>query len=300
MSKKITVVELFRSYNGEGLHINGRLESAIWVRIAKCPFTCKGFNNPHKLDTETNEGLGFDPTQLKTLDEMPEIKAGCDSIYAWDDRFKHLWKDYTVDEMAQHLVSLLPDQAKGWVHEKTKQRYGLTLTGGEPTLTMKFWVEALFHPLLDGLRTVTFETNCAVPLMAKHMAELRRWCEAKPGRKIVWSNSPKLSISGEPWEKAIVPTNALVQRLVGEGNFIQYFKFVVEPTEASFNEVERAMAEYHASGIPEDVEVCVMPVGGLLEQQQAIDKKVSDMAMERGYHMSWRSHIYAYGAKPGV
>lgn len=296
---KITVVELFRSFNGEGLHINGRLESAIWVRVAKCPFTCRAFNNPNNVDTETNEGLGFDPTTLTSLAEMPEITVGCDSIYAWDDRFKHLWKSYEVGDLAKALVAMLPDGAKNWQHPVSKQRYGLTLTGGEPTLVMKAIVELLVQPELDNLRTVTFETNCAVPLMPKHMMALREWCEKVPGRQIIWSNSPKLSISGEPWEKAIVPTNALMQRLVGEGNFKQYFKFVVDATEESFAEVRRAMAEYHASGIPEDVEVCVMPCGGTLEQQQQIDTKVSDMAMERGYHLSWRAHIYSYGAIPG-
>lgn len=297
---KITVVETFRSYNGEGLHINGRLESAIWVRVAKCPFTCGSFNNPNNRNTLTNEGLGFDPTTFDSLADLPEIVVGCDSIYAWDDRFKHLWKTYEIDELAQHLVTLLPAGCENWQHPITKQRYGLTLTGGEPTSVMKAIVELIFHPALNGLRTITFETNCAVPLMPKHMLLLKNWCESVPGRQIIWSNSPKLSISGEPWEKAIVPINALHQRLVGEGNFKQYFKFVVDATEESFSEVARAMSEYHASGIPEDVEVVCMPMGGTLDQQQSIDKRVSDMCMERGYHLSWRSHIYAYGAKPGV
>lgn len=297
---KITVVETFRSYNGEGLHINGRLESAIWVRVAKCPFTCAAFNNPNKRDTLTNEGLGFDPTQLTNLNDTPEIEVGCDSIYAWDDRFKHLWKDYQVEDLSKHLITLLPAGCENWQHPVTHQHYGLTLTGGEPTSVMKAILQLIIQPELDNLRTITIETNCAVPLMPKHMLALREWCEKVPGRQIVWSNSPKLSISGEPWDKAIVPTNALMQRMVGEGNFKQYFKFVVEPNNASFDEVARAMDEYHASGIPANIEVCVMPCGGTLEQQQAIDTQVSDMAMLRGYHLSWRSHIYAYGAKPGV
>lgn len=297
---KITVVETFRSPNGEGLHINGRLESTIWIRVAKCPFTCAAFNNPTNRDTLTNEGLGFDPTQLQSLNEMPEIEVGCDSIYAWDDRFKHLWTTYETADLAKHIVTLLPPGCENWQHPKTKQRYGLTLTGGEPTSVMKAIVEFIKEPELANLRTITFETNCAVPLMEKHMLALREWCEAVPGRQIIWSNSPKLSVSGEPWEKAIVPRNALMQRVVGEGNFKQFFKFVVEPTEESFAEVERAMAEYHAGGIPEDVEVCLMPVGGMLEQQQEIDAQVTMMAIERGYHISWRAHVYVFGAKPGV
>lgn len=295
---KITVVELFKNYNGEGLHINGRLESAIWIRVAKCPFTCKKFNNPLNFDTETNAGLGFDPTKLKSLDDMPEIQVGCDSIYAWDDRFKHLWKTYDVADLATELISMLPTKAKNWQHEITKQNYGITYTGGEPTSVMKAILELLNQPQLNNLKTITFETNCAVPLMPIHMHKLSQWCNQLEGRQVIWSNSPKLSISGEPWEKAIRPDVALAQRLVS--NFKQYFKFVVAPTVESLQEVQRAMQEYHLAGIPSDVEVCLMPMGGTLEQQKEIDKKVSDMAMENGYHLSWRSHIYAYGAKPGV
>lgn len=297
---KITIVETFRSFNGEGLHINGRLESAIWMRVAKCPFTCAGFNNPDKRDTLTNEGLGFDPTQLTELNDTPVIEYGCDSIYAWDDRFKHLWTNYEVEDLAKHLVSLLPPGCENWQHPITHQHYGLTITGGEPTSVMKAIVALIECPEFANLRTITIETNCAVPLMAKHMLALREWCQKVPQRQIIWSNSPKLSVSGEPWEKAIVPTNALMQRMVGEGNFKQYFKFVVEPTEESLAEVRKAMDEYHASGIPENIEVVLMPMGGTLEQQQSIDKQVSDMCMINGYHLSWRSHIYAYGAKPGV
>jgi organic radical activating enzyme len=294
---KITVVESwYGTPNGEG-PLSGRLDSSVWIRVAKCPFTCMRFNNPDlEINTLTNEGLGFDPTLLKSLDEMPEITVGCDSIYAWDDRFSHLWKTYTTDELAEHVTSLLPHGS--WVHPKSHQRYGLTLTGGEPTSVMKAWVEFIKHPALEQLNTITFETNCAVPLMPKHMAELRAWSEAKEGRTIVWSNSPKLSISGEPWEKAIVPTNALMQRL--SGNFYQYFKFVCAPNKESFEEVERAMDEYHASGIPMNTEVWIMPVGCSIDQQQRVTERVTRMAMDRGYHVAWRNHIMALGNKPGV
>jgi len=297
---KITVVESwYGTPNGEG-PVTGRLDTSVWIRVAKCPFTCKGFNNPEGLDTETNEGLGFDPTAFKTLDEIPEITRGCDSIYAWDDRFKHMWTTYTTDELAEHVVGLLPDNAKNWQHPISKQFYGLSITGGEPTSVMKAWIEFINHPLLANLRTITFETNCAVPLMPKHMDALRHWCLRIPGRQIIWSNSPKLSVSGEPWEKAIVPMNALYQRLVGEGLFKQYFKFVCDATEESFDEVARAMSEYHASGIPEGTEVWIMPMGASLEQQHQVDQAVVRMALERGYHVSLRAHLYVFGNKPGV
>lgn len=299
MSRTLTTSETFTSFQGEG-PLTGNLGSAVWIRTARCPFTCSHFNNPERLDLSTNEGLGFDPTKLTSLEEMPEITRGCDSRYSIsDNRFAHLWKEWTVDELADHVVSLLPHNVVNWQHPRTLQHYGLTLTGGEPTLQMKFFVEFFKSPALNGLKTITFETNCAVPLMSKHMLELREWCEAEPGRKIVWSNSPKLSISGEPWEKAIVPKNALMQRLVGEGNFTQYFKFVCDATDESFAEVERAMDEYHASGVPKDTEVWIMPMGASVDQQMSITEKVTRMCFERGYHVAWRNHIIALGNAPG-
>ncbi len=117
-------------------------------------------------------------------------------------------------------------------------------------------------------------------------------------RRIVWSNSPKLSITGELWDKAIRPDVALMQLEVYRR--YQYFKFVVEPTEESFGEVEKAMKAYWDAGIPKDTEIWVMPVGGLLEQQQEIDKAVAMMALARGWNTSWRAHIYVFKNQVGT
>lgn len=306
MTQQITTSELFYSPQGEA-GLTGRPQ--VWARVAKCNFTCRGFNNPKNLDTTTNEGLGFDPTKFKTLHEIPLIQVGCDSIYSWDDRFKHLWTTWDLNDLADALLALTPTHPKNgiltphhsWITPQG-QKIGLTLTGGEPTSRMKAIVELLHLPQFDDLEMVTFETNCSVPLKQEHMQALNEWLYKGNtrglNRVITWSNSPKLSITGEPWEKAIRPDVALMQLEVSR--HYQYFKFVVEPTEESFAEVEKAMEAYWAAGVPKDTEIWVMPVGGLLEQQQQVDKAVAEMALKRGWNISWRAHIYVFKNQVGT
>lgn len=286
---KITTSEIFYSPQGEAA-LTGRPQ--IWVRVAKCNFECQGFSNPGlKVNTLTNEGLGFDPTQYKSLKDLPPITVGCDSIYSWDNRFKHLWSTWTLEELADEILKYTPTG-------KWTKNIGLTFTGGEPTSRMKAITELIFLPQFADLETITFETNCSVPLMGKHMDRLSDWTRAKRGRQVVWSNSPKLSITGEDWDTAINPDVAMSQRDVFSS--YQYFKFVVEPTEESFAEVQQAMDEYYEAGIPEDTEIWIMPVGGLLEQQQEVDRKVTEMTLARGWNVSWRAHIYVFGNEIGT
>ena len=285
---KITTSELFYSPQGEG-PLTGRPQ--VWVRVSKCNFECQGFNNPDKVNTLTNEGLGFDPTKYKTLKSLPPITVGCDSIYSWDDRFKHLWSTWTEEELADELLKYTPTG-------KWTSNIGLTFTGGEPTSRMKVLCNLIHLPQFKDLKTITFETNCSVPLMDKHMDRLSEWTMGGPNRMLVWSNSPKLSITGEPWEKAINPAVAAKQRDVA--NSYQYFKFVVDNTDETFAEVDKAMAEYYAGGTPDTAEIWIMPVGGILEQQQEIDRAITERTIARGWNVSWRAHIYVFGNELGT
>lgn len=285
---KITTSELFYSPQGEG-PLSGRPQ--VWCRVAKCNFQCQGFNNPTKVDTTTNEGLGFDPIKFKSLKDLPPISVGCDSIYSWDDRFKHLWMTWELEELANAFLALTPEG-------KWTRNIGLTLTGGEPTSRMKAIVELLQLPQFDDLQVLTFETNCSVPLMDKHMEALSEWVIKKPARMVVWSNSPKLRYTGEAWEKAINPTVAAQQRKVY--NSYQYFKFVVESKKESFDEVVEAMNVYYEGGTPQDAEIWIMPVGGLLEQQQAHDRWITEETIRRGWNVSLRAHIYVFGNEIGT
>jgi organic radical activating enzyme len=277
-------VETFLSIEGEAKY-SGR--PTAYVRFTKCNFTCQGFNNPDMKEI-TNEVLGFDPLEMKDLSDIPEINIGCDSIYAWDNRFKHLWKTGDEHELAEELTNLLPGAT--WVNPIGGTRAILSLTGGEPTSRAKF-IPTLLNAMPD-VRHVLVETNCSVPLQQKFITALTEWATACDGL-ITWSNSPKLSISGEPREKAIQPAIAMMQREMGS-NFDQYFKFVCGDTDAEFDEVAEVMELYYAAGIPRDVDVFIMPMCCTEDQQRPIMMAVADKCLERGYIYCHRIHNTVY------
>lgn len=291
--------EVFVSIEGEARYAGC---PTAYVRFTKCNFQCRGFNNPQNLDTTSVDVLGFNPRDYKDIYTIPLITKGCDSIYSWDEKFSHMWFKGTEDDLADAIINSLPH--KSFVNPLTNKRIILSLTGGEPTLRAKFLPMLLNHPKLSECKHILFETNCAVPLTLTFIGELNKWLCADPERRITWSNSPKLVASGEPWDKAIKPKIAMMQRLAtGREPFHQvdqYFKFVCGPNDQDFEEVNRAMTEYYNAGIPRDVDVYIMPVACTEEQQQEISAKVANMCIERGYIYTHRIQNSVYGNKVGT
>ena len=288
MSKKIfQTSELFVSIEGEGPY-TGR--PTVYARFTKCNFECRGFNNPEGLDTTSHAVMGFDPKQYKSLAELPPIVRGCDSIYSWHNDFKHMWSDWTVDELAEALNQY--DPGISWVNEDTGSDTILSLTGGEPTLRAKFIPQLLNHDSMKGLKILLIETNCAVPLTDKFIAELAAWTnapDAPKGRRVVWSNSPKLSVSGEKHDEAIRPDIALKQ--LGHPAWEQYFKFVSGPSKEEFEEIERIIQEYREAGIDMANKVYIMPVACVNDQQQNIASLVAGRCIKKGYTYCHRVHL---------
>jgi organic radical activating enzyme len=245
--------------------------------------------------------LDFNPADFKSLKDIPLITRGCDSQYAVNPAFAHMWQKLTVDELATAVVDLLPN--KQWVYPSGIPVI-LSLTGGEPTLRAKIFAELLEHPLMKDCKHVLVETNCAVPLTWKFTGDINQWLAADTTRKWTWSNSPKLTVSGESWDKAIVPKVALMQRTIFGKEFCnqvdQYFKFVCGPNVADFDEVDLAMTEYYDAGIPRDVDVYIMPVACTEEQQQSISAEVAKMCIERGYIYCHRIQNSVFGNGVGT
>jgi 6-pyruvoyltetrahydropterin 2'-reductase len=286
-------VETFVSIEGEATHSG---TPTVYVRFTKCNFECRGFHNPEMKEI-TNEVLGFDPANYIHILELPPIQIGCDSIYAWDDRFKHMWKKGDTDALIDELEALLPGGK--WVHPVTHQPVIFSLTGGEPTLRAKFLPELLNHPRMAECRHVLVETNCSVPLTDKFITAVAEWMNADPRRKWTWSNSPKLACSGEKHDKAIRPDIALKQfdlfhKATNTWNVEQYFKFVVDGSDESFDEVERVMAEYWAAGIPKETQIHCMPMACVEAQQQKIAQITADKCIERGMRYCHRVHATVY------
>jgi hypothetical protein len=161
------------------------------------------------------------------------------------------------------------------------------------------------------MRTILVETNCAAPMRDKDIEAL--YDAVDPGEyevdpvKIVWSNSPKISGSGETWEDAIRPEIAIKQCYVPTTGGLrpryhteQYFKFVCGPRQADFAEVAMAMAEYHNAGVPKDVDVYIMPEACTEEQQQEVAAKVAAMCIDKGYIYCHRIQNSVFGNGVGT
>lgn len=271
----------------------------LYIRFSGCNFTCQGFNNPDNLEL-TNEVLGFNPKDIKNIKEMPLITKGCDSLYAHDKRFKHLWHKGDENDLANEVFQLLPKQMQennSWNHPVTQQPYILSLTGGDPILNWKKIPTLLNHPLFDTLQLVLIENNCSIKFDVQFIQQLNEWIDKLPGRKIIWANSPKLTASGEPFSKAIIPEIAKMQRLTK--NYIQYFKFVAGPRIADFDEIDYVSSLYR-NCICDKIIIGVMPEACTADQQNEIAKQVAEMCIQRGYIYVARLQNYLWSNEVGT
>ena len=291
MAAKYTWTETFLSLEGEAIYTG---IPTVYARFTKCNFECRGFNNPDNL-LITNEVLGYNPKDMISLEQLPPIEIGCDSIYAWDDRFKHLWRDGSADDLIDELEALLPHNQ--WVHPVTHQPNIFSITGGEPTLRAKFLPELFHHPRMSDCEHILIETNCSVPLTQKFIDEIGKWLEGNPNRRWSWSNSPKLKISGEDPKKAICPDVAMMQRQLVDRyphQADQYFKFVVSESDDDFDEIESVMALYWSAGIPQRTQIFCMPMCCTQDQQDTIAQQVADKCIQRGMIFCYRVHNAVY------
>jgi organic radical activating enzyme len=286
--------EVFMSIEGEGPYSGW---PTTYIRFTGCNFECRNFNNPEGVDTTSIEVLGFNPADYGNIKEIPLISKGCDSIYSWDSKFKHMWMTGNENVLAAVVMRSVPHSS--WAHPSNGHPVILSLTGGEPTLRAKYIPLLLNHPLFEDLKILLIETNCSVPLSDQFLKELGKWGSAKVDRLIVWSNSPKLSLSGEDWDKAIRPDIAIRQREMWTDTE-QYFKFVCGPNIEDFDEVHRAMELYYKAGIPTGTNVYIMPTACLEEQQQQIAAQVAEMCIQRGYIYCHRTHVSVFGNGVGT
>lgn len=295
---EVEVSEIFYSLEGEFMHTG---IPTVYIRFARCNKKCPLWNNsPEGIEEDGYAVLGFDPKDYTSIKDMPIISRGCDSQYAVNPRFAHMWKKYSADELALAVLDLLP--GKSWVNPKTGQPVILSLTGGEPTLKMK-WIadELLESEHMQQCRHILFETNCSVPLRKADVEKVSFWCRGR-GATLTWINSPKLLDSGELWKRSIMPIVAMQQRDHDQGHnlkFEQGFKFVVGRLE-DIADVEKAMGEYYEAGIPHDVPVSLMPEACTTEQQMVIARDIAQYCMDYGYRFSIRLQNVLWGNLVGT
>ena len=286
---KLRYSEAFYSVQGEGRFVG---VPSIFLRVFGCNFECAGFGQPRgDLIQVTEMPYNTDPKAekehpqaYKSIDELPVTPIGCDSSASWAMKYKHLQMTKTVDEVFDHIVSLLPngrfDEAED-IH--------LVITGGEPLLGwQRVWPDLLQKCIDAGLENVTFETN-GTQIVKDELVQY--FNEQAEDLHVTWSTSPKLSISGEKTDDALIPDSLNSMNKVS--NSFLYNKFVVRD-EQCLSEVDMFVDSYKESGVILD-SVYLMPEGATLEQQTLTEKNVAEICMQTGYKFSPRLHINLFG-----
>ena len=291
---KLRYSEAFYSVQGEGKFVG---VPSVFLRTFGCNFRCMNFGTDETKDRwqQHKEGQRYNAEvkelidagvhkNTETFEDLPIIHTGCDTYASIYPEFKHFNKEATIDEVVEHILSLTPEGK--WTMDNGQDVH-LILTGGEPLLAwQRLYVELFEHPRMKDLKNVTFETNTTQPLKDDFVEYLN----TQDRFEVTWSCSPKLSVSGEPWETAIKPSVANQYSMV-DGSDI-YFKFVVA-TNNDFEEVSRAVESYQREGVR--CPVYLMPLGGRSEEYNLNVQEVAEACMERGWRFTPRLHISLFG-----
>ena len=292
---KLRYSEAFYSVQGEGRFVG---VPSVFLRTFGCNFRCLNFgldrSEPMRDEKQKNGIIRNQEVQdlidnnvhkdTKEFNDLPIIHTGCDTYASIYPEFKHYNMLKGVDEVVEHLCSLTPNGK--WVQDNGQDVH-LIMTGGEPLLAwQRLYVELFEHPRMKDLKNVTFETNTTQLLHT----DFKNYLQDQDRFEITWSCSPKLSVSGEPWETAIKPEVAVDYADVGGS--IMYLKFVVADR-TDIEEAGRAVEEYKAAGI--HCPVYLMPLGGRSEEYNLNVNEVANICMEKGWRFTPRLHISLFG-----
>ena len=292
---KLRYSEAFYSVQGEGRFVG---VPSVFLRTFGCNFRCMNFgldrNEPMRDEKQKNGVIHNQEVQkliddevhihTKEFNDLPIIHTGCDTYASIYPEFKKYNMLRDVDEVVEHLMSLTPNGK--WVQDNGQDIH-LIMTGGEPLLAwQRLYVDLFEHPRMKDLKNVTFETNTTQLLHSNFKDYLKN----QDRFEVTWSCSPKLSVSGEPWETAIKPEVAVDYADVGGS--IMYLKFVVADR-TDIEEAGRAVEEYKAAGI--HCPVYLMPLGGRSEEYNLNVQEVANICMEKGWRFTPRLHISLFG-----
>jgi len=291
---KLRYSEAFYSVQGEGKFVG---VPSVFLRTFGCNFRCMNFGvktdkdrwQQHKEGKKYNDEVkalidaGVHKT-TKEFNDLPIIHTGCDTYASIYPEFKDFNMLKEVDEVVEHLLSLTPNGK--WTQDNGQDIH-LIMTGGEPLLAwQKLYIDLFEHPRMQDLKNVTFETNTTQPLhddFFNYLTDQDRFT-------VTWSCSPKLSVSGEPWDTAILPAVAREYSLV-DGSEL-YLKFVFANRD-DIEEAERAVEAYRDAGV--QCPVYCMPLGGRSEEYNLNVKEVAEVCMEKGWRFTPRLHISLFG-----
>jgi len=284
---KLHYSEAFYSVQGEGKFVG---VPSVFLRTFGCNFRCQNFGLPRdreksRYNPEVEELIKRQVHETtEKFEDLPIIHTGCDTYASIYPEFRHLNMQKSVDEVVEHLISLLPEGK--WTMDNGQDIH-LIMTGGEPLLAwQRLYVELFEHPKMQDLKNVTFETNTT-----QHLHEdFVNYLNTQNRFEVTWSCSPKLSVSGEPWDTAIKPDVAREYSTIDGSDL--YLKFVVAD-QNDVDEVGRAVNAYREAGV--ECPVYLMPMGGRSEEYSLNVQEVANLCMERGWRFTPRLHISLFG-----
>lgn len=287
--KDVKYTELFYSIQGEALN-TGRL--CTWLRLYLCSLQCRGFGQvePGNPATWEEQYPLIDVKNITELEKVPTPSTGCDSAYSWSAQFKHLVKTKTTRELATEIQHLAPTG-------RFNRYVGHVFTGGEPMMQQDAIAEIIHYWIDDDNfpAWVGFETNVTQAIKPS----LRKAIQALKDKEVVvyFSMSPKLlHVSGELSKKAIhLDLMAEYVNLCP----LSYLKFVLNEDPRAWEQALdivmalEAIDQCHYS----DVDVWVMPVGGVIGQQldPAVGRIADKAINEYCWNVSPRVHVLIWG-----
>jgi organic radical activating enzyme len=294
--EKIRYSEIFYSVQGEGRFVG---VPSVFFRTFGCNFHCHGFGQGRDkskwLPIEEMPYNTQDISNLKHISDLPVVDIGCDASASWSQRYKHLVDWDSVEDIAKKITALTPENK--WTCDNGQDVH-LVITGGEPMMWQR-QIEALIrNSEFNDLKNITIETNCTQLFkddFGRFMHGLTAGDFTKEPVHVTWSTSPKLSISGEDWNKAIRAEVAWQYTQIPNTHL--YFKFVVEDKQ-DLEEVDMARKAYADAGVEADI--YLMAVGATVEGQAKTASQVADMAMKNGFKYSPRLHVDLFGNKWGT
>lgn len=295
---RIRYSEIFFSFQGEA-ELAGT--PSVWLRFFGCNLNCNGFGQKDPTDPSTYilPYENFDASNVKDVNSLPVWQYGCDSSYSWSQKYKHLAKDNTASEIAQLLINELRNnhnQLGKFVHPSTNQDTQLCFTGGEPMLNQKAMIAILreLHAVGNMPRIITVETNATKKLSDELRDFINNDFREMGGKQWHWSMSPKLfSVSGE--NNVVYPAN--IYDYARHTISTAILKFVCDGSTKSWDELTAHLHNIRIHfGYLDIPKVWIMPVGATKDDQEKSD--IGDIcieAMQRGYNVATRNHVYVWG-----
>jgi len=203
---------------------------------------------------------------------------GCDTYFAVDSSYARAWVKV---EDSTTLIETLKDEFK-----EIGYKPHMVITGGEPLMyhSDKTFYEVVEWLIEEGVQ-ITFETNGTIEINFKLYPAYR---------SCIFALSLKLTNSGEPSQKRIVPQALKNLQSYSKETFLKFTidKKLVETTALSeINEIREILPK---------LEVFCMPVGESRDTIWKNDRAVFEFCMKHNFRYSDRLHIRVFDTTQGV